>query len=1087
MGYSVLAAHEPQQHVVVLRGFSRCCNDLQESSMELLLYNELQPRRNQTQFVRVCDMLRNGNFAQAEVKKLVPTTYFRAKLSDSDRLLFSFIRCKGERVILLLEIIYNHEYDKSRFLQGAAIDEQKIQSLKSSNEVTETDVSVWAYRNPARKTFHILDRPLSFDELQESLYHARLPLIIVGSAGSGKTVLSLEKIKTLPGEILYVTRSAYLADNARRLYSAYGYDNQKQSVEFLSFDELVKSIRSPQGRHAEFTDFQRWLRDQAKNGNFEAYQLFEEFSGVITGARPEKAYLNLEDYLALGVKQSIFPVSERTTVHHLFLAWIAYMQKTGLYTDTLLCHEYLKLAEARYDCLIVDEVQDLTNVQLFFALKCLKNPFSFLLCGDSNQIVHPNFFSWSAVKSLFFREQVADSSTEIKILHANYRNSQSVTKTANQILRLKVARFGSVDKESNFLVDCVSEKAGEVQLRPDEKNVRKDLNEKTANSVHYAVIVLREADKAIARQVFKTPLIFSVREAKGLEYRNIIIFNLVSSSRREFDEISDGVDGSELQGELKYSRNRDKTDKSLEIYKFFINSMYVAVTRSIENLYWIEHDSCHAVFRLLNLQSTQDNLKISASSSSSDEWRHEAAKLAAQGKQEQASRILSDVLKLVPVPWEITTRENFLKLVHEALDPVKFSNKAKQRLLDYACAYHFGGFKTRLQYTGYKFAGRSDEARRHYESIFHVPFNPANRKNLNKSLEKYGIDFRDAFNRTPLMIACEMGDAQLAEELLNRSANAGLLDNHGYSPFHYMLRWAIGHHQDTRFCKIYKRLEPQSVTVRIVDREVKIERQKAEFFLFHVFWATNTNLLCCDDNPRLEAFTSAFASQVASIFPDFIVADYRKKQQYCSSILAKSEMDSSNPYSLKILYRIQRGRYILNPLLEICLDGKWVLWDEMIGLRYLQQPGNASAPTAVNLLLRDFRRGKKNASFDQLRFLSFILRTGLPNGQVSLDQQFPGTRMEDVIDCAQGMLDIQKDMPPLPGNLDELNKKRARDAQVSDPIVYPGEKIEERLLKNFEISQFARQKESKEIQRQREREFRQKNREYWGDDENPIF
>ena len=40
-----------------------------------------------------------------------------------------------------------------------------------------------------------------------------------------------------------------------------------------------------------------------------------------------------------------------------------------------------------------------------------------MLCGDSNQIVHPNFFSWSAVKSLFFTEQVAAESAEEQITY----------------------------------------------------------------------------------------------------------------------------------------------------------------------------------------------------------------------------------------------------------------------------------------------------------------------------------------------------------------------------------------------------------------------------------------------------------------------------------------------------------------------------------------------------------------------------------------------------------------------------------------------------------------------------------------------
>ena len=53
--------------------------------MELLFYNELQPLKNREQFDRVCDMLRRGDFAQAEVKKLTPGRYYRAKLNDSDK------------------------------------------------------------------------------------------------------------------------------------------------------------------------------------------------------------------------------------------------------------------------------------------------------------------------------------------------------------------------------------------------------------------------------------------------------------------------------------------------------------------------------------------------------------------------------------------------------------------------------------------------------------------------------------------------------------------------------------------------------------------------------------------------------------------------------------------------------------------------------------------------------------------------------------------------------------------------------------------------------------------------------------------
>jgi DNA helicase IV len=89
---------------------------------------------------------------------------------------------------------------------------------------------------------------------------------------------------------------------------------------------------------------------------------------------------------------------------------------------------------ARYDFLVVDEVQDLTNAELTFALRTLEQPGQFVLCGDANQIVHPNVFSWSRLKSLFFRDEDLAAGRRIGVLEANYRNARAVTRTANLLL-----------------------------------------------------------------------------------------------------------------------------------------------------------------------------------------------------------------------------------------------------------------------------------------------------------------------------------------------------------------------------------------------------------------------------------------------------------------------------------------------------------------------------------------------------------------------------------------------------------------------------------------------------------------------------
>ena len=103
---------------------------------------------------------------------------------------------------------------------------------------------------------------LSFDDAQEALYRLPPPIVIVGSAGSGKTALTLEKMKAAAGDILYVTRSPFLARHARDLYYAHGYESERQSVDFLAFRELLESIRVPEGREAEYRDFRGWLQRQ---------------------------------------------------------------------------------------------------------------------------------------------------------------------------------------------------------------------------------------------------------------------------------------------------------------------------------------------------------------------------------------------------------------------------------------------------------------------------------------------------------------------------------------------------------------------------------------------------------------------------------------------------------------------------------------------------------------------------------------------------------------------------------------------------------------------------------------------------------
>ena len=363
------------------------------------------------------------------------------------------------------------------------------------------------------------------------------PLVIIGSAGSGKTALTLEKLKACPGDVLYVTLSPYLVKNSRDLYYAHGYENEQQHVDFLSFQEFLESIQVPVGKPVNFRDFAHWFSRLPRTAIKDAHKLFEEFKGVITGPSVDTAYLSRDEYLNLGVKQSIFLEDERAAVYDIFTRYLTFLQENNLYDSNILSHHYLNRVEPRYDFVVVDEVQDLTNIQLFLILKSLRDPTGFLLCGDSNQIVHPNFFSWSKLKSLFHTHgelQETGDTDLIRILSTNYRNSPQVTALANRILLLKNARFGSIDTESNYLVHSNGHVQGEVVFLQDRDNIRRELDAKTRTSTRFAVVVMHAEQKAEAQQHFNTPLVFSIQEAKGLEYDNIILYNFLSRRRQAF-------------------------------------------------------------------------------------------------------------------------------------------------------------------------------------------------------------------------------------------------------------------------------------------------------------------------------------------------------------------------------------------------------------------------------------------------------------------------------------------------------------------------------------------------------------------------
>ena len=928
--------------------------------MKILEYNDLELANLKKQYKKVIHFLEQDDFHSAEVKKMAEQDYYRAKLDDASRLLFKIVHYQGARYALILEVIYQHAYEKSRFLRGAKVDEAKI-SLLASGQINDAELPKLRYINPDHCRFHFLDKIISFDQEQQDIYCLPLPLIIIGPAGSGKTALTLEKMKCAQGRILYITLSPYLVENSRNIYYAQHYQNENQDVAFLSFREYLETLRVPQGREINYSIFAGWMMRFPKQQRVgDAHKLYEEFRGVITGTTIDKPYLSREEYLELGVRQSIFLADEREQAYAIFEKYLTFLKETGRYDPNILAHDYLSLAQPSYDFIVIDEVQDITNIQLKLILRSLKNPENFLLCGDSNQIVHPNFFSWSNLKSMFYRSEELETGKITRILHASYRNAAVVTELANRLLRIKQRRFGSIDRESHYLTASLGDQQGHVEFLPDSEAVKKDLNQKTRRSTKFAVLVMRDEQKAEARRFFDTPLLFSIQEAKGLEYENVILWNFISGERANFRAIVEGISLSDLEGDLDYARARDKTDKSSEVYKFFINALYVAITRAVSNLYLIESDTRHPVLDLLGLKEARDPVAVAAQQSTLEEWQAEARKLELQGKQEQADEIRRGILKTQSVPWEVWNSERMPDLLERSFAPKQISRKPRQALFDYALYYdeislidqleqhHFDPARPLIELRfdhGYELNKKVYERLRAGQLKKHwSPYEGRHLKDILRQCDNYGVDYRNPFNHTPLMLAAQAGNAALLDALLERGANVDCIDNYGLTAWQLALLRAF---EDREFAirlfpAVHERLQASSVSLKAADRLIKLDNRAGEFMAFQMFFVLLRWKINHTNGWWRNGFTAADFSERFEHFSDDLIPTHRKKRTYSNALLARNEVNGNNPYNRQLVKRIRTGYYLLNPRLEIRRGEDWINIYHAANLPLMEKAGSGN-------------------------------------------------------------------------------------------------------------------------------------------------
>lgn len=398
------------------------------------------------------------------------------------------------------------------------------------------------------------------------LYQNYNPLIIEGVAGSGKTeilksILLKEHEDKPQASILYITSSQQLVNDVQKKSFI-----SSENVKFETLNSLLNRLdRSMLNQH-DITSFERMFKD----GSFPNHQLFDAFKvlkdkyglirlyseihGLILGKYNQGSLMTLDEYLNLNDYHSLTnDTYERKVIFQIRDNYIEYNRDNYFESNSLCFSLISKLTdEIKYDLVIVDEVQDFTEVEFQFINNLVKDGRRIVISGDPNQTIQPTLFNMGNIKRINYLNNNEWYSTNK--LKENFRNSGEVTQFINIINEFRNSKLTKRKIEQSLDEISRNPISGKIYLY---RGPKSDLD-KFYNS---ADVIEIHSERSTNENALK------VQDVKGLEFNHVVAYNLLSDYKEILDDISNW--------------------KNEEMH-FYFNIFYVAVTRVLRNLVLIE-------------------------------------------------------------------------------------------------------------------------------------------------------------------------------------------------------------------------------------------------------------------------------------------------------------------------------------------------------------------------------------------------------------------------------------------------------------------------------------------------------------------
>ena len=219
-----------------------------------------------------------------------------------------------------------------------------------------------------------------------------------------------------------------------------------------------------------------------------------------------------EIYLKLDEQYCLYTLTQRELLYELTLRYQSFLLEEGKVDENDLARQFLsKLMNqgvSLFDFVIADEIQDLTEIQIYCLIRLARHRNHLLFTGDINQTIRPTYFHTGRIESIlktcnthlgFIKHQLVK----------NYRSTKEVVDLANQVVDLRIERLGLNKKNDYHEIPIRGEQCPIYYFDPTSPNELVKLIETGLNRHYVGIVVPDEEEKKNFERSYKEGGMFS--------------------------------------------------------------------------------------------------------------------------------------------------------------------------------------------------------------------------------------------------------------------------------------------------------------------------------------------------------------------------------------------------------------------------------------------------------------------------------------------------------------------------------------------------------------------------------------------------